>query len=68
MREYIDLSGIKVLNFQEAVEKSLTDRKQPLSKLIVSTNTDLQGVMLPIFNMEMGVWYKELGKEINSIL
>jgi hypothetical protein len=68
MKEYIDLSGIKVLNFEEAVEKVLTDRKNPLPKLIVSTDAEFQGIMIPIFNMEMGVWSKELGKEINSVL
>ncbi len=68
MREYIDLSGIRVLKFQETVEKGLNDLKKPLPKLIVSTESDLQGIILPIFNMEMGVWSKELGKEINSVL
>jgi hypothetical protein len=34
----------------------------------VSTEKQLQGIMLPLFNMEMGIWSKELGTNINSIL
>jgi hypothetical protein len=48
--------------------KALSDREKPLPIPTVSTTKQLQGIMLPIFNMEMGVWSKELGKDINSIL
>jgi hypothetical protein len=36
--------------------KALSDQKKPLPAATVSTEEQLQGMMLALFNMEMGVW------------
>jgi hypothetical protein len=53
------------------LEKVLFNRlkeAKSIPPLSVCTDKNLQDLMLPIFNKEMGKWDKELGSEINAVL
>lgn len=46
----------------------LKAQKTILPTLAVSIDKKTEGIMIPVFEMEMGSWYKELGEDINSTL
>ena len=53
------------------LEKVLFNRLKEaknIPALSVCTDKNLQDLILPIFNKEMGKWDKELGSEINAVL
>ena len=58
----------EVKSFYEVVAKSISEQKDKLAGLAVSTDKKLQKLMVTLFSKQMGSWKKELGGEINRVL
>ena len=55
-------------NYKEVMTKSISEQKDKLAGLAVSTDKKLQKLMVTLFSKQMGSWKKELGGEINRVL
>ena len=48
--------------------KIISEQKDKLAGLVVSTDKKLQKLMVTLFSKQMGSWKKELGREVNRVL
>ena len=55
-------------NYKEVMTKSISEQKDKLAGMVVSTDKKLQKLMVTLFSKQMGSWKKELGGEINRVL
>ena len=51
------MTGIRVKSFDEVVAEVAQQKNFP-TQITVSTNEEYQLLMVPIFNQQMGEWYK----------
>ena len=55
-------------NYKEIMAKIISEQKDKLAGLVVSTDKKLQKLMVTLFSKQMGSWKKELGRELNLAL
>lgn len=70
IKQYFSINNVNVTDFEDTVREALINPRQkdfPAS-IVVSTDQQLQGMMLTLFNKQMGSWESELGKQIDSVL
>ena len=58
----------EVKSFYEVVAKSISEQKDKLAGLAVSTDKKLQKLMVTLFSKQMGSWKKELGRKMSLAL